>query len=136
MAKRWTKADIRRLTGQLDTAWLYARPLQPAHGGRPDGREAFRTWLATGDNRTRVVLQGLGGWERRSAGRAQQNRDTAQHARTSGVWGSSTEEMVQRFERLAAADTKDVQLVQRLVARVKAEGLPPEVVAYDPTVPQ
>ena len=46
---------------------------------------------------------------------------------------SGSQEMVDRFMGLSAQDERDVSKGLKLLDRIRANGLPPEVVSFDPT---
>lgn len=120
--KKWTKKDIGTMTGILDSIWLQERMYRPA--------DKIRERIEA--QRARLVVCGLKSHIRISERRAQENQASADHARTSGVWGASTEEMAQRFEGFARDEEKALEKLRKLLARVEAEGLPEEVSSYLP----
>lgn len=122
MAKKWTKKAIGTMTGILDGVWLQERMYHPA--------EKIRGAIES--QRLRLVMSGLEAHVRISTERAKEHQDTANHARTSGIWGASTEEMFQRFVGYARDEQKATEKLRILLARVEAEGLPPEVETYLP----
>lgn len=120
--KKWTKKDIKTLCGQLDSFWVYNRMYYPS--------EAIARVI--GEKRQDIVIGNLRGFQNMVRERAQKDREGAEHARTSGVWGKSTDEMVQRFTKGAEESEKSVAKIDQLIARIEAEGLPPEVAEYMP----
>lgn len=125
VAKRWTKTAIRSLCSQVDSFWLGHRL-----GLRPERVPAFVDFIRA--NRVAIVVGGLRSFRGLLGSRMTSQRETAEHARTSGVWGLSTDEIVERFTKLAAGTGRDLAKVDALIARVEAEGLPDEVVGYLP----
>lgn len=126
-AARWTKADVKRLCGAIDTYFVVVRPL----GALGDFPTRFREVLAA--HRQDIVVSALAGFERMLHARVTENRAAAVHAVFNPhVWGSSAGSMAARFETLAREAERDIERSEKLVARVRAEGLPPEVIAYDP----
>jgi len=127
-AKRWTKTDIRRMCGELDGAWLRCRP-PPSYvlGDMQAAAERFRSWLS--GNRERVILEGLKGLANMSAAREVQQQRTASH----WLEHFDNQEVHDRFVKFAAAEKRTQQRLCKLIARIETVGLPPEVVAYDPT---
>lgn len=110
------------MTGILDSIWLQERMYYPA--------EKIRGAIES--QRLRLVKSGLEAHVRISSDRVKQNQNTADHARTSGVWGTSAEVMIQRFEGFARDEKKALEKVRALLARVEVEGLPEEVSSYLP----
>jgi diphthamide synthase (EF-2-diphthine--ammonia ligase) len=124
-AKRWTKTAIRSLCAQIDSFWLEHRL-----GLRQERVPAFVDFIR--ENRLAIVVGGLRSFRGLLDSRMVSQRETAEHARTSGVWGSSTAEIVERFMKLAAGTGRDLAKIDALIARVEAEGLPDEVIGYLP----
>jgi hypothetical protein len=117
------------------------RPIAPAFGPRSGERSEFvarfRAWLSEPGRRAAIACAHLRGLASLAADRAKRSRETAEHARANpDVWRDGTAEIVARFERLAGEDERGVAGLEKLVARIEAEGLPPEVEAYDPTEPK
>lgn len=128
---KWTKKDIRTLCNQIMTFYVMNRPLGDSSSAYANFQSALATHLER--FRTEVVLGGLRGWVSMSTSRADQYQRTADNAIANPhVWGKSTCETVDRFEKLAAESRKAIRLTEKLIARVEAEGLPPEVVAFEP----
>jgi hypothetical protein len=131
---KWTKADIARMRGSIDTFFLISRPLTPAFGGRRDEgfTVAFRSWL--GAHRVEIIARSHEAAAIICKTRAADSRETAAHFRNHPeVMGSSTPEMIARFEQLAVEDDRGAIREMKLAARVRAEPLPPEVLDYDPS---
>ena len=138
MNGKWTKREIRTLTGILDSFMVCNRPLSYA----PGAEEAFRKWLAEtlAEHRRDVVLGGLRGHLATAEERAEQNAGTARHyAAHPSLCGQRPQDMVDgrpeivvRFERFAEEERKGAAWTRKLLARVEAEGLPPDVAGYDP----
>lgn len=61
----------------------------------------------------------------RAETRTVENEATAEHARTTGVWGKGTDEMVERFTKLAEESRREAVKHRKLAARLRAEGMPP-----------
>lgn len=122
MAKKWTKKDIKSLCSQLDSVWLFERMYYPS----------AVICDVIEKNRKKLVINGLRGFQNMARERGQRERETVEHAKTSGVWGNGTQEMIERFTKLAEESEKDVAKIDALVARIELEGLPPEVEAYLP----
>ncbi len=121
-SKKWTKKDIKSLCSQIDSFWLFKRDHYS-----PDSLRA-----AIDVHRVGIVTGGLRGFQSMSRERGLQERQTVEHAKKSGVHGTGTEVIVERFTKLAEDSEKDVAKIDQLVARIEAEGLPPEVLAYLP----
>lgn len=123
--KQWTKTAIRSLCSQVDSFWLGHRL-----GLTREREPAFVAFIHA--NRLAIVLGGLRSFRGLLDSRMTSHRETAEHARTSGVWGSSTDMMVERFTKLAADTGRDLAKLDALIGRVEADGLPAEVVGYMP----
>lgn len=137
--KRWTKAEIKQARFALEWAAHSNRPIVGAFGARPGEREAadaaFREWLAP--RRAAIVVAHLRGLESLMRDRAQSDRETVEHARTHpNVWGKATDEIVERFSKLGRESAAAAEKLATFAERIEAEGLPPEVEAYDPTEPK
>jgi len=86
-------------------------------------------------HRAAIVCSGIAELGAIALDRANKNQDAADHfAAHPKVYGKSTPEIIERFTRLAKEDRKDVKRAELLIARIETEGLPPEVVDYDPVV--
>jgi hypothetical protein len=130
---RWTKKDIGTMRGTLSTFWLYNRPLGDSLSASRDAAEV-RELLK--EQRTEVVLTSLRDHVNMLARRAEEYAKTARYyADHPEVMGSSTLGMIARFENLAKETTKGIDQKVALIKRIEAEGLPPEVVDFDPTAP-
>jgi hypothetical protein len=129
--KAWTKKDIKVLCQAISTFWLVNRPLGDSLAEHERALAEVRAYLA--EHREEVVCAGVAELGGIAAERARQNQETAYHFRSHPeVYGKSTPEMIERFTRFAAENHRDLAWAEKLVARVQAEGLPPEVVAFDP----
>jgi len=122
---RWSKRDIKRMTGELDGVWLRSRP-PPSLLGPPD-TGPFLQWLSA--NRQQLVVEGLKGLANLSAHREQKDRETAEH----WLQRFDSREVHDRFRGLAEEEVRKRRPLLQLIARIEEHGLPPEVVAYDPT---
>lgn len=130
MAK-WTKKDISICKNALSSFWLVNRPLGDSLREREVAYAAVRQHVT--DHRVDVVCGGIAQLRQISNERALKNQQSADHfAEHPNVYGSATPEMIARFSKLAADDRKEATKAQMLIAKIQAEGLPPEVVAYDP----
>jgi len=116
--KRWTKKDIKTLQQQLMSFVLYNERYYP--------KDRIRAFLA--ENRLRIVSDGLTSFRSMIAERSQQNKDTAEHYRSH----FGDEKMFERFSKLHAECESDLKKIDALIARVNAEGLPPEVANHMP----
>jgi hypothetical protein len=131
---RWTKKDIRTMCGTLSTFWLYNRPLGDSLSASQGAAAEVREFLKV--HRKEAVLAGLQDRINVIAGRAEEYAKTAKHyADHPEVMGSSTSQMIDRFNNLAEMETRDVDKLNVIIERIGFEGLPPEVVDFDPTAP-
>lgn len=130
---KWTKKDIKVLCGTIDTFWLQNRPLSGAFGLDSRAHDAavqkVRETLTT--RRVDVVLTGIRAFERLYSERYNQNCTTIGNE-IARFGKTLDDEIVQRFIRLAREVDKDAKAATSLRERIQAEGLPPEVEAYDP----
>lgn len=126
---KWTKKDIKTMCGALSTFWLYNRPLS---GSQNNAAEATRAYLQ--DRRMNVVIAGIEELMMIANSRYDQDLQTAHHYETHpDVMGASTPELVDRFTKFAHEEAKGVEQERKLIERIQTYGLPPEVVAFDPT---
>jgi len=122
------------MCGTLSTFWLYNRPLGDSMAASKGAALEVREFLKI--HRTEAVLAGLQELVNMFAERAEKNAETAKHyAAHPDIMGDGTPEIVERFDRLAMEATRDADKGAALIERIKLEGLPPEVVDFDPTAP-
>jgi hypothetical protein len=152
-SKRWTKKEIKAMTSAIDSFLVCNRPIAPAYGMRAGSADAFTVWFEErlAKYRHEIVCSGIRQLRSIIAERAQKNIDHAEHIRTHPeiygspdkmIWLSEEREHVTRDEYVrreiaswgsrAADEGKSVAWSDKLLARIAAEGLPPEVVSYDP----
>jgi hypothetical protein len=127
---KWTKKDIKTLCGFLDSWWLVNRPLD--YRGMDRAVSEARVILASEGSRKEIVLAGI-----RSA-RATASQRYSTYCATIGnqlvrftEYGKS-DELVDRFIKLAREEDAAERKLEALLHRVLDEGLPLEVIAYDP----
>lgn len=137
--KRWTKKVIRELRSQLEGFVLFNEMYAP--------RERIETFIA--ENRLQIVENGLEAWRKLLAERATSSLATSEHyKKMAPIWKAETLqtrgekaaekseasalETSARFAQHAVDEEKAVTYVEKLLARVRAEGLPPEVASYTP----
>lgn len=118
IAKPWSKAAAARardaLAGfQAHTGHINARG-DHVLGPVPAGLEA------------EAAARYLDFLAQRAEERAQTDSETAEHARTSGVWGDSSSMVVERFVKLEAEARREASRHRKLAARLRAEGMPPD----------
>lgn len=121
--KRWTKKDIRTLQDQLMSFVLqYELYVDPG-----------TLLTALERDRLTIVLNGLRGFRSLLVDRLTQYGQTADHFETHpAIYGEATREMVERFRSYHRETARDLGKLDRLIARVEAEGLPPEVSSHMP----
>lgn len=155
--RRWTKREIKQLCSALDSFLLCNRPIESMSMANQPRREAFNAWLdkALGEHRVEVVVAEVRSLRNLFARRADESRKTAEHYRTHPelygepskmIWDgdrrtyisrdAAIAQVVDRFNGYAAEEDKAVQISDRLIARIETEGLPPEVLSYDPRTPR
>lgn len=118
---KWTKKDTRTVKQQIDHYVLFNRMYYPAEVMRRD-IESRRVAIVCGN------LIGFGSMLR---SRAEENQRASDHFREHpSIYGESTPEMVERFAKLAAEDSKGAEKAEALALRVEREGLPEEASGY------
>lgn len=130
-ATKWTKKAIEALCTQLSSWWCFnALYLEP-------GVKTEDVWDTMPlEVRIKIVIGGLRNFHALLSERAAKYRETAAHY--AGVWADTGRprdldgELQTRFSTGAAEADKDAAIVQKLIDRVDAEGLPPEVVTWRP----
>lgn len=117
--KPWTKGDRKRVWGAVDS-WRSCNRPDPSRGRLAELPTDPALLVA-------IAKSWLGGLKGLGAERAQKNREFVQHLHDHpNVYGKSTPEMVERFTKLAEADEKGVSQLDKLIARLDAEGMPPK----------
>ena len=128
---KWFKKDIKILCGTISTFWLMNRPLGDSMSEHQRVLERVRQFLA--EHRVEVVCSEISGLGNLAAERSKKYQDTVDHFTAHPeVYGKSTPMMIERFSKLAAESRKDVAKAQILLTRIQTEGLPPEVMGFDP----
>ena len=128
---KWTKKDIKIMQGAISTFWLINRPLW---GMQNEATQEVSSYLGDLSNRLRVVCSGIEDLLYMNSRQREEDLKTAQHfAAHPNIYGAATPEMISRFERQAADETKDIVAGGKLLDRIRINGLPPEVVLFDPT---
>lgn len=113
--KPWTKSDRKRAWTALD-GWRLMNGSVSQRAEVPVEPE-LQVLAAV---RHLKMLRGL------YVDRAQSNRDTARHFEANPtIYGDTTPEMVKRFDDLAVEEDKGIAALDKLVARLEAEGMPP-----------
>ena len=128
---KWTKKDVKIMCQAISTFWLINRPLGDSLAAHQRALARVREYLS--ERREEVVCVGIADLADLAAERARKDQEAADHFRSHPeVYGEGTPEMIARFEELAAESRGDVARAEKLVAKIHAEGLPPEVVGFDP----
>lgn len=128
---KFTKGDIKRMCEWLDGWALYWRPL---HGAWMD-LERERAWrdavlAATPEHRRAAILRNLENFHALERERAEKYLVSACHFQVTRVYGNATDEMVARFELLAADAQRDAAKLDVMRAKIEALGLPAEVLSH------
>ena len=130
----WTKIDIKAMKQALSTAYLKCRAFDVRD--REAQRDKFLTVLEPAV-RTLVVISGIAELMVMFEGRAKENDGAADHfTKHPNVYGKATPEMIERFRGLAGEARKAAAKAKKLIDKINAEGLPQEVLEYDPTNPR
>ena len=143
--KKWTKREIKSCCDAISGFWVHHRD----SAARTHATAELARVIDA--DRAGIVERGLEGLRRLGEGRAVASDKTADHYRDHPElygppdkthWSSedrrrlTRDELVantvSRFRLLAAEDRKGAAWIAALVERVRVEGLPPEVVAFDP----
>lgn len=129
--RKWTKKDIKSLCQQLQSWWVFNRPYLR------QGITVDEVWDTMPlDVRMGVVVGGLRGFQSGLRDRAEKERQMIEHY--AGVWADSgtprdpTGETRAHCAVMASDADKGVATLQKLIDRVEAEGLPPEVLSWRP----
>jgi uncharacterized membrane protein len=123
MTKPWTKKAIKALQGQL-TSFVVCHRMH---------YKVEHIAAVIAEKRLDVVLSGLRGLAGMHEERARKNAETADHFEANpGIYNASTPEMVSRFRGYAVDEQKGGAALRTLIAKVEAEGLPAEVLSFDP----
>lgn len=133
--KKWTKIDIRACCSQLDAFWLARRGPGSLAPSVHLEAEHTRAVLANATNRKEAVLAGLRSMRDLHSRRYREYCETIGNQLVRFTEYGKPDELIDRFIKLARETDKDQRAYEALVLRVHNEGLPPEVLAYDPTLP-
>lgn len=129
---KWTKKDIRIMCQAISSFWLVNRPLSYRPGEFDMFREELNAYLS--EYRTEVVVGGIADLGKLNQDRAAEAQAAASHfLNNPKVMGKSTPEMVERFTNYAREYQADADKAAVLVAKIRSQGLPPEVMSFDPT---
>lgn len=129
---KWTKKDIKIMCQAISSFWLINRPLSDSMRVHNDALADVRAYL--GEHRTHVVLQGIADLGNLAHHRYEENLKTAEHFKNHPeIYGKSNPEMIERFTNLASDHHKDFLKAKSLMEKIEANGLPPEVMSFDPT---
>lgn len=127
---KWTKKDIKIMCGALSTFWLLHRPL---YGSTSEASASLRNFLDA-PRRLEVVCAGIEDLVDMNWHRAVEAEKTSNHyADHPNVMGNGTSEIVERFANIASEYERDVAKGRDLLEKIKSNGLPPEVLMFDPT---
>lgn len=122
MTNRWAKADRRRVLDAIDGYRMMA-------GGIDASSRTVYADLKEGTE-AEAAARYLDFLAERAHDRAAKNRDTAEHARAHpAIWGSATDEIVERFTRLTADEARKAKMYYALAVRLRTEGMPPPLEA-------
>lgn len=130
--KRWTKKSIREMHGCIDGFALFYKTYLPI--GRPEAyAKAIADLVAFVDtNRLEMVVKGIKNWILRDEANIRRDEEWfADVAASPGKYWAPPEWQASRKEDIDDA-RKSIVYSQKLLARVEAEGLPPEVASYYP----
>lgn len=127
---KWTKKDIKIMCGTLSTFWLLHRPLD---GSTSVASTLLLTFLDA-PQRLEVVCAGIEDLVDMNWHRAVEAEKTSNHyADHPNVMGKETPEIVRRFANIASEYERDGVKGKDLLEKIKSNGLPPEVLMFDPT---
>lgn len=128
---KYFKREIRELRQAIDGWWLRNGP---ATNSLSEHDRLIKWATQTlGNCRTQIAGDGIIEMRHIIVDRAEQNRRTAKHAQDHPkVWGRATEEIIERFTKLAAKCEKSIKQADVLLAKVNTSGLPDELKDYLP----
>jgi hypothetical protein len=128
---KWFKKDIKTMCQAIASFWLVNRPLGDSMRDHNAALDEVRAYLQ--EHRPLVVCHGIAELGGIAQEREQKDLDFVEHLRIHPhVYGTSTPEMIERFSKSAAENHKTVMKAEALIAKIEAEGLPPEVLSFDP----
>jgi len=132
---RWFKRDIALMT---DALRLFAHEAAPIGGLRRSEQTACAARLTEilTAHRIDIIIADFASQEAYHLESAARNRACAESAPITGAWGASTDEMIARFHTHAQEAETKASRYTSLIARIRAEGLPPEVLEFDPRTQQ
>lgn len=122
MSAKWSKREVKAVRSALDGFALTMQSFYPA--------SALRAELAA--RRRARAVEGIARLVEIRDRYCDEALATAAHAKSSRVWGDSTEEMFDRFTTLAAEHEKVAAWYRALAARLEAGEFPPELDDYLP----
>jgi hypothetical protein len=127
-AKKWLKKDIKQLRGFLHDFYVEHRPLDVR-----EWKEAMpKIRLAIESNRKEIVLAGIRRGRATLSARYRLSCETIGNQLVRFTEYGAPDELVARFIKIAREEDADERVLEALLYRVLAEGLPPEVESYDP----
>ena len=132
LASKWTKKDVKALCSTIDSWWLVNRPLD--YRGVEEAAAKAREMLANPSSRREIVLAGIRGARARASERYSKNCETIGNQLVRFTEYGKPDELIERFTKLAREEDAENTTLEKMLHRVLAEGLPPEVLAHDPTV--
>jgi hypothetical protein len=128
---KWLKKDIKCLCGYLDTFYLLNRPLD--HRGLDEYLPKVRAVLDDWSKRKDIVLGGIRAARATCSRRYRECCETIGNQLVRFTEYGQPDELIERFTKFAREDDAAEKRLEKMLHRVLAEGLPPEVEAYDPT---
>jgi hypothetical protein len=129
-AMAWSMRDIRYMRDQLDDWWLRNRPPYRDRASRQLAESKAREMLAA--HRKDIVLAGLRSERERFAERYNQKCQTIGNQIVRFTEYGKPDDLIDLFTKLAREDDARRALAEDMVLRVVGEGLPTEVIAWDP----
>src|SRR5688572_28534620 len=108
------------MTSAITSYLVCVRPVDTSRA------QGFAKWFADvlATKRVDIVRAGLRSLVTLATDRAKVNRASIAHFREHAPYGKSTPEVIERFERMAAEEEKGAAWIEKLLARIEAEGLP------------
>ncbi len=130
---KFLKREIREMRQAITSWWLVNRPLHDSKRLHAEYAAWAEQKLSDPAARMSIIRDGIEQMRGIIADRMEQNEKTAAHARANPkVWGSGTDEIVERFTKLAAGCKKSVDKADALLRRLTVCPLPEQVTSYRP----
>jgi hypothetical protein len=129
--RKWTKKDVKALCFAIDGFWLSVRPTGGTLAQIEEAERRFAELISVPARRVEVVLRDVRGFEQLHAQRYRDNCSVVGNEIARFGKGLD-DELVRRFVQMAKDEDASGKKCTELRERILAEGLPKEVLDYDP----